>query len=98
MNILYLIAANGKINPKDIGIDHPVTNAQTTLNSILTTVYMWAGIIAVLVIIIAGVIYAASQGEAPKIKRAKEAIIGALAGLVIIMMAFVITQFVLGRF
>jgi len=98
MNFLYFLSQAVKISPSDIGVKDPVTNAQAGLSSALSTVYMWAGIVAVLVIIIAGIIYSASQGEAAKIKRAKEAIIGACAGLVIIMMAFVITQFVIGRF
>jgi len=98
MNILSLFSQAVKISPSDIGLKNPVTNAQTGLNGILSTVYIWAGIIAVLVIIIAGIIYTGSQGDAARVKRAKEAIIGACAGLVIIMMAFIITQFVLGRF
>jgi type IV secretion system pilin len=98
MNIQSLIAQAVKLSPSDIGLKNPVTNAQTGLNSVLSTVYIWAGIIAVLVIIIAGIIYTGSQGDASRVKRAREAIIGACAGLVIIMMAFVITQFVVGRF
>jgi cytochrome bd-type quinol oxidase subunit 2 len=97
MKLLELIA-QGKIDPNSIGLNSPVKNADTAFTTILNTVYMWAGIIAVLVIIVAGIIYAASQGEAAKTKRAKEAIIGACAGLVIIILAFTITQFVLGRF
>lgn len=98
MRLLEIIAANGKIDPGQIGLNNPVKDANSALASVLNTVYIWAGIIAVLAIIIAGIIYTASQGEAAKVKRAKEAIIGAVAGLVIVIMAFTITQFVLGRF
>ena len=97
MQSLKLMAL-GKINPGDIGLTTPVKDANTAVTSLLNTVYIWAGIIAVLVIIVAGIIYATSQGEAAKIKRAKEAIIGACVGLVIIILAFTITQFVIGRF
>lgn len=97
MRLLEFIA-QGKIDPNQIGLTNPVRDANSALAGILNAVYMWAGIIAVLVIIVAGIIYTASQGEAPKVKRAKEAIIGACAGLVIIIMAFTITQFILGRF
>jgi hypothetical protein len=98
MTLFEIVAQGGKIDPGKIGLNNPVKNADTALLSVLNTVYMWAGIIAVLVIIVAGIIYTASQGEAPKVKRDKEAIIGACAGLVIIIMAFTITQFILGRF
>lgn len=97
MRLLELIA-QGKVDPNQIGLTNPVRDANTALASILNTVYIWAGIIAVLAIIIAGIFYTASQGDPSKIKRAKEAIIGACAGLVIIIMAFTITQFILGRF
>jgi hypothetical protein len=86
------------IDPNQIGLKNPVKNADAALHTVLNTVYMWAGIIAVLVIVIAGVMYSVSQGEQAKITRAKDMIIGAVIGLVVIIMAFVITQFVLGRF
>jgi hypothetical protein len=98
MSILELLAANGKIDPGQIGLNNPVKNADSALHNVLNTVYIWAGIIAVLVIIIAGIIYTVSQGEQAKVTRAKDMIIGAVIGLVVIMMAFVITQFILGRF
>ncbi|HMI09090.1 MAG TPA: TrbC/VirB2 family protein [Candidatus Saccharimonadales bacterium] len=96
--LFYLLAANGKIDPNQIGLKNPVKNADTALQAVLNTVYIWAGIIAVLVIIIAGIMYSVSQGEQAKITRAKDMIVGAVIGLVVIMMAFVITQFVIGRF
>jgi hypothetical protein len=95
--LFYLLAA-GKIDPNQIGLKNPVKNADSALANILTTVYTWAGIIAILVIIIAGIMYSVSQGEQAKITRAKDMIVGAVVGLVVIIMAFVITQFVLGRF
>lgn len=68
------------------------------LASILGTVYTWAGIIAVIIIVIAGFMYVTSSGDASKVKRAKDAILYAVIGLVVVILAFVITQFVLGRF
>ena len=98
MNIFTVIAQNSKINPSDIGITDPITNADSLLLSVLNTVYAWAGIIAVLVIIIAGYFYVTSAGNATNIKRAKDAILGAAIGLIVVIMAFTITQFVIGRF
>lgn len=90
--------AEAKISPGDIGLTAPVTNANTALTNILNQVYLWAGIICVLIIVIAGYLYVTSDANASQIKRAKDAIIGASIGLVVIMMAFGITQFVIGRF
>lgn len=87
-----------KINPGDIGLSNPVKNADTAVTGVLSAVYTWAGIICVLIIIVAGYLYVTSAGNASQTKRAKDAILGAVIGLVVVMSAFVITQFVIGRF
>lgn len=94
----FLAAAPVKIDPGLIGIDDPVTSADGTFINLLNTAYMWAGIVCVIVLIIAGFYYVLSNGDAAKIKRGKDGIMGAVAGLVIIIMAFTITQFIIGRF
>lgn len=91
-------AATEKIDPGDIGITDPVTNANTAVTGILNTVYSWAGIICVIIIVVAGYLYVTANSNAQQIKRAKDAIIGAVIGLVVIMSAFLITTFVIGRF
>jgi type IV secretory pathway VirB2 component (pilin) len=96
MERLFLLA-QAKINPNDIGLD-PVTNADTALGDLLTVVYGAAGVVAVIVIVIGGYLYVFSNGTPNDVKRGKDAIIGGVVGLVIVIMAFTITQFVLGRF
>lgn len=91
-------APEGKVRPCDIGVSDPITNANTLVPNVLNTVYVWAGIIAVLIIVIAGFLYVTADGDSSQIKRAKDAILGAAVGLIVIIMAFVITQFVVGRF
>ncbi|MFI5212826.1 MAG: hypothetical protein ACHQTE_02600 [Candidatus Saccharimonadales bacterium] len=104
MNILQIFAActpstqSGKISSCEIGINGPVTDANSALAGILNFTYIWAGIICVAIIIVAGFLYVVSDGNATKIKRAKDAITGSIVGIVVIMMAFVITKFVTGRF
>lgn len=93
----FLAAERVKIKPEEIGLD-PVKDADSALSGILNTIYLWAGIVAVLIIVIAAIMYVTSGGNGNQTKRAKDAILGAVIGLVVIMMAFVITQFVLGRF
>lgn len=95
MNLLYSFAA--KISTNDIGLETVKTDKDLVTN-ILIPVYMWAGIICVIVLIVAGIMYTISAGSPDKVKRAKNAIVGAVVGLIVIMMAFTITQFVIGRF
>jgi len=94
MSIDTLLAV--AIKASDVNI--PKIEAKDLLPGILTTVYFVAGAAAIIVIVIAGIFYSISQGQPDKIKRAKEAILYSLVGLVIIMVAFTITNFIAGRF
>ena len=69
---------------------------QNRIRRVLETVYMWIGIIAVIVIVIGGIRYMTSTGEAEKIKGAKNTIMYAIIGLVVTLAAFAITEFILG--
>lgn len=83
-----------KIDPKSVGIPEVAANS-TTVSGVLNGVYFWAGIIAVLVIVIAGYYFVISNGDANQVSRAKKAILGAVIGLVIILSAYIITGLVL---
>lgn len=96
MELMKLVAAATKIDPGKVGVEN--IPADDLLNGVLTTVYFLGGVVCVMVLVGAGILYATSEGDANKVKTAKNAIIYALVGLVIIMMAFVITWFVIGRF
>lgn len=98
MRFLEFIAAeSAKIDPGSIGIKR-VTSAESVLANLLNTVYMVAGIICVIIIVIAGYLYVTSSGDPSTTKRAREAILGAVIGIIVIIMAFGITRFVVGRF
>lgn len=82
-----------KLNPNELGI--PKVEADTSFFNILDTVYYLSGAIAVLIIVIAGLYFVTSSGSPERVKQAKNAIIGAVIGLIVIAMAFAITQFVI---
>lgn len=92
--ILQTLAA--KINAGDVGI--PKGGANSVLSNGLDLVYFAAGFAAVIVIILGGIKYAISSGDAGEIKSAKETILYAIVGLVVVLMAFVITGFITGKF
>ncbi len=73
-------------------------NADQLLNNALNTVYLVGGILAVVVIIVAGYFYVTSAGNSTAVEKAKNAILYSVVGLVVILLAFVITWFVIGRF
>ena len=98
-NILVSLAAlDAKISPSEVkGLPTGVT-ADGVVSGVLTTVYVAGGIVAVIIMVVAGLLYVTSNGDPTKTKRAREAIIYAGVGIVVILMAFVITNFVIGKF
>jgi len=73
-------------------------SADQILTNFLNTFYVVAGIVAVIVIVIAGYMYVTSQGDSSAVTKAKNAILYAVIGLVVIILAFSITWFIIGRF
>lgn len=65
------------------------------ITNIVNTLIFVAGIIAVIFIIIGGVRYITSQGDEKGIESAKNTILYAVIGLVVVVLAFAIVNFVL---
>lgn len=84
------------VDATDSGIPKVDLN-QAQVGSLFGAVLGIAGVVAVIFIIIGGYKYVISQGNPQAVQKAKETIIYALAGLVIVMMAFTIVQFVTGN-
>ena len=76
-----------------LGIPNNSANA-SSIQPIMNVVYMLAGAIAVIVIIIAGINYASSGGDAGKMAKAKSTILYAIVGLIVVGTAFMITAYV----
>ena len=55
------------------------------------------GIVAVIIIIIGGINYMTSSGDAAKVKKAKDTILYGVIGLVICVLAFAIVNFIAGN-
>ena len=77
------------ISAKDINYQSSA-NDSSIIQNILNTAYVWAGVVAVIVIIVAGFMYTISQ-----VSRAKNTLLGAIIGLAVVLFAFVITNTVL---
>lgn len=69
----------------------------TTIKTILQVVFGFAGAIALLVIARAAFRYTISQGEPQKIAKEKDAIIYAVVGLVVSILAFSLVSFFIGH-
>ncbi len=73
--------------------DKDLTTAATDIINVIVGV---TGIIAVVVIVIGGILYVTSTGDATKAKRAQHTILYGIVGLIIALLAFAIVNFVLG--
>ncbi len=72
-----------------------VNKTSTLLSKIVPVLLFAAGFIAIIMIVIAGLSYVTSGGDEKKIESAKNTIIYAVAGLIIAVLAYAITKFVL---
>ena len=91
MSILYQIA----LTANEINI--PDTSGEQVLVNILNLFYFVAGIVAVIIIIIAGLSFTVSGSNPAALTKARNAILYSVIGLIVILSAFGITQFVSGR-
>ncbi|MGE5327773.1 MAG: hypothetical protein ACM3KH_00395 [Thiobacillus sp.] len=93
---IFRLLSQAKVDAGAVNI--PKQTAVEVLANSLYVVYFAAGVTAVIVIILAGFQFSTAVYDPAKIAIAKNAILYAVVGLIVVIMAFVITQFVLGRF
>ncbi|MBR2803183.1 hypothetical protein IKE19_01205 [Candidatus Saccharibacteria bacterium] len=67
----------------------------TIITGIINAIIAVLGIVAVVVIILGGVSYMTSSGDAAKVKKAKDTILYGVIGLVVCVLAFAIVNFVI---
>ena len=94
--MFYTLAAIS-IDANQLGLPKVAADSATWGN-IIGSIFIFSGAWATLFIIIGAARYAASAGDQGLISKAKDTIFYAVIGLVVSMLAFVIVQFVLGRF
>jgi len=90
---LFILLA--KIPVGSGGVNIPTRTATEILADALNLVYFLAGIVAIIVIIISGYTFATSNHDPAKITQAKNTILYAVVGLIVVVAAFFITQFVI---
>lgn len=71
---------------------------QDSIKTIVNVMLFILGAIAVIMIIVGGIRYATSGGDASQTKAAKDTILYAVIGLVVAILAYAIVNFVVGAF
>ena len=88
----------GKMNAQNQCVDKngkSLNEVTYTLRNIINLLLYVAGIIAVVIIVIAGFRFVTSNGDSAQVSKAKNTIIYALVGLVVAIMAYAIVNFIL---
>lgn len=75
----------------------PLYGSGSVLMTVANLISVAAGIAAVFIIVIAGISYMTSHGDAAKVKTAKDTIIYAAVGLVVVVLARAIIGFVVSK-
>lgn len=97
MNILTLLQIlAAQVDPPTGIIKQDLNNA--TLQNVFNIVLALAGAVAVAFIVFGGIKYTLSQGDQNDIKQAKDTILYAIVGIVIVMISFMLVNFVIGKF
>ncbi|MBQ1387623.1 hypothetical protein IIY68_02450 [Candidatus Saccharibacteria bacterium] len=79
------------------GCDGSTDALPTAIVNILSAIIGVAGLVSVVYIIIGGVQYMTSSGDASKVEKAKKTILYACIGLIVCALSFVIVNFVIGN-
>lgn len=81
---------------KPNGVPTDLTGAGGVIDNVTSTILAILGFIAVVMLIIGGIKYATSAGDAKAVTDAKNTILYALIGLVIAILSYAIVKFVIG--
>jgi TRAP-type C4-dicarboxylate transport system permease small subunit len=91
MKDLLTTLAVAEINPVDDGDGDLISSVTGIINAVIAVL----GIVCVIVIIMGGVSYMTSSGDAGKVKKAKDTILYGVIGLIVCALAAVIVNFVI---
>lgn len=94
MNWVTQLAADAIVKSSEIGFTGPTTEGNIVRNALFTA-YFWAGLITVGIVVYGGYLYVLANGDAGKVKKAKETLMYSLIGLVVVLLASAITNLVL---
>ena len=84
------------IGAKDLHLTDGAKEANSAqIQRLLNYIYIAAGFVAIIVIVIGGIRYTTSVGDSSSVQSAKNTIQYAVVGLVVIIMAAAITDFVI---
>jgi hypothetical protein len=93
---LFADDANQCAGLSAVGGGCDATGLPNNINTIIDTLFTVAGAVAVIILVVGGIRYITSTGDSQRIKAAKDTILYAIIGLVVVIVARAIVGFVAG--
>ena len=94
-NTLLTLAKTPISNLNNSSFNDDGSELEQTIGAIIQAVIGALGLACVVIVILGGVQYMTSSGDAGKVKKAKDTILYGIIGMVICVLAFAITTFVI---
>jgi len=98
MNNFLVKLAVSIVGDDKTNINIPALTGEEVLRNGLNIAYFIAGTVAIIVIIVGGIMYASAAGNSANITKAKNMILYSIVGLVVVVAAYAITNYVIGKF
>lgn len=80
-----------------IKLDPPPIQANNVMGGI-NQIFFWAGVVAIVAIVLSGIKYSTSLGDPNKVVVAKTAVIYSVIGLLLVLLSFTIVNIISGAF
>lgn len=98
INVLKEQCSGGATGSKSVCEAAAKDDATGMTKIVINTMLFVLGFLSVIMIVVGGVRYTTSAGDASRVKAAKDTIMYSVVGLVVALLAFAIVNFVLERF
>ncbi|MCX6728158.1 MAG: hypothetical protein NTV39_00090 [Candidatus Saccharibacteria bacterium] len=94
---LFAVVTKKAVQISTSKVDIPHVSAVSVLNGVISGIYIIVGAVAVVIIILSSFTFMSGAYDPAKIAKAKNTILYSVVGLIVVIIAFAITQFILGR-
>ncbi len=97
VNAVDICAGNGANSTYCQNRSEGETKVKSVMKSVVNVLLMTVGVISIIMIVIGGIMFALSSGDASKVTKARNMVIYAVVGLVVALFASAIINFVFNK-
>lgn len=97
VNAVDICAGNGANSTYCQNKSEGETKVKSVMKSVVDVLLMTVGVISIIMIVVGGIMFALSSGDASKVTKARNMVIYAVVGLVVALFASAIINFVFNK-